>query len=354
MKKTIFLILLISTFCFGQKEQIDSIIDKEYELGHFNGSILIAKNGKVITKLNKGFANLQFKVPINNNTKFPIASTTKLFTAILILKLQEKGELQFNDKITKYIDSLPKRFGDITVSDLLLHKSGLANEPIKAYLSKYKIDDFIKNFVKKKQSLDTIDFNYNNVDYVLLSRIIEKITNENFSKAIENLILKPLKLTNTGFVNESEVINNLAYGYHNYTFGSGKPEDKIYNDRRFISNYFGAGQIYSTTQDLHILIKALSNDQLISRKTRIKYLTTKQNEIYIDWLQGYSTYGFFLDNKTYSFPVIRRGGNIDGFNSEIIMDKEFNRILIILCNTDTADLKEISNKIFCISVNIPN
>ncbi|MDN3594327.1 serine hydrolase domain-containing protein [Zunongwangia endophytica] len=346
MKNSLFLILFISTFCFGQKKQIDSIINKEHELGHFNGSILVIKNGKVITDLNKGFANFQFKVPIDNNTKFPIASTTKLFTAISILQLQEKGEIQFKDKVTKYIDSLLKNCGNITISDLLLHKSGLYNEPIKAYLSKYKIDDFIKDFVKRKQPLDTIDFNYNNVDYVLLSKIIENITEEKFSNAINNMIIKPLELNNTGFINESEVIPNLAYGYHNYTFGSGKPEDKLYNDRRFISNYFGAGQIYSTTQDLHKLLNALRNNKLISKKNNIRYLVTKQNENYIDWLQGFPTYGFFLDDKTYSFPVLRRGGNIDGFNSEIITDKEFNRILIILCNTDTADLEQISNKIF--------
>ncbi|MCX2680652.1 serine hydrolase [Galbibacter sp. EGI 63066] len=346
MKKYCFLLLFISTSCFGQKEQIDSILDKEYKLGHFNGSILVMKNNKIITDLNKGFANFQFKVPIDEKTKFPIASTTKLFTVIAILQLQEKGKLKFNDKISKYIDSLPKKCTNITVSDLLLHKSGLANEPIKAYLSKYKLDNFIKNFVKRKQPLHSINFNYNNVDYILLSLIIEKATNLTFSKAIENQILEPLNLPNTGFVSESEVIPNLAYGYHNYTFGSGKPSDKLYNDRRFISNYYGAGQMYSTTWDLYHLIKALRNDKFISEQSKIKYLTKKQDNNYIDWLQGYPTFGFFLDDKTYSFPILRRGGNIDGFNSEIITDKKFNRIVIILCNTDTADLKEISNKIF--------
>ena len=346
MKNSLFFILFISSFCFAQNEQIDSIINKENKLGHFNGSILVIKKGKVITDLNKGFSNFQFKVPIGHNTKFPIASTTKLFTAIEILQLKEKGKLNLDDKISEYIDSLPKNCAKITVSDLLLHKSGLANEPIKAYLSKYKLDNFIKDFVKRNQSPDSIDFNYNNLDYILLSKIIEKVTNLTFSKAIKSQILEPLRLINTGFVDESEIIPNLAYGYHNYTFGRGKPREKLYNDSRFISNYYGAGKMYSTTWDLYHFIQALRNDKLISEESRIKYLTKKQDNNYIDWLQGYPTFGFFLDDKTYSFPILRRGGNIDGFNSEIITDKKFNRIVIILCNTDTANLKEISNKIF--------
>lgn len=346
MKNSLFLILFISTFCFGQKKQIDNILNKEYELGHFNGSILVIKNKKVITNLNKGFANLQFKVPIDNNTKFPISSTTKLFTAIAILQLQEKNIIGFNDKISSYIDSLPDNCKNITISDLLLHNSGLSNEPIKAYLSKYKLDDFIEDFVSIKEEADTTNFNYNNVDYILLSKVIESATKNSFAQAVKDQIIKPLKLQNTGFVNESEIVRNLAYGYHNYTFGIGKIGDKLYNDHRYLSNYFGAGQMYSTTHDLYNLITALRDDKLISKQSRLKYLTKSQKNIYIDWLQGSPTYGFFLDDKTYSFPVFRRGGNIDGFNSVIITDKEFNRILIILCNTDTADLKEISNKIF--------
>lgn len=153
------------------------------------------------------------------------------------------------------------------------------------------------------------------------------MTSRAFSEAIQLQILTPLKMENTGFVDESAIISNLAYGYHNYSFGSGNASDPLFNDRRHISNYFGAGAMYSTTEDLYKLIKALKSDKLISKKSRIEYLVRPQKKIYIDWLEGEPTYGFYLDDKSYSYPILRRSGNIDGFNSEIMTDKDFNKLL---------------------------
>ncbi|MBC9798064.1 serine hydrolase [Sinomicrobium sp. FJxs] len=345
MKKYCFLVVIVSTLCFGQ-DPVGDLIDAEYKNGHFNGTALVVKDKKVISNINRGFANFQFKVRIDSCTRFPIASITKLFTTVAILQLQERSVIDLNDKISKYIEGLPANCQNIHISDLLIHHSGLSNEPVRAYLSKYKIDRYIKEFVFRKDTAGPAKFNYNNVDFVLLSGIIEKATQKTFSEVIESQILIPLKLDNTGFVNESDIILNLAYGYHNYSFGKGGANDPLYNDRRFLSNYFGAGQMYSTTEDLYRFIMALGNDKLISEQTRRAYLIKPQKENRIDGLQGMPTYGFYFDDKTYGHPVLRRGGSIDGFNTEIITDMNFNKIVIILCNTDTGDLKEISNKIF--------
>lgn len=344
--KYLFLSLILSiNFCYGQNK-IDNIINQEYAQGHFNGSILVEKNGKIISNISKGYANFQFGVPIDSNTRFPIASVTKLFTTIAILQLQEKKLINFNDKISKYIDSLPVGCNNITVSNLLIHFSGLANEPVKAYNVKHSIDDFIERFVEKKQVGDTVTFNYNNVDYILLSKIIEKVTHKTYAETIQSQILKPVKMDNTGFVNDDIIIPHLAYGYHNYTFGRGKKNDTLYNDHRYLSNYFGAGQIYSTTKDLYKLLIALKENKLVSKSTKNNYLTKVQKVINLDWIGGEPTYGFYYNDNIYDFPTLRRDGSIDGFNSSIFIDKSFERIVIILCNTDTADLTELSKKIF--------
>lgn len=325
---------------FGQND-IQEIINKEYEKGHFNGTVLYF-DGKQTQKINKGYSNIQFDVKIDEKTRFPIASITKLFTSISILQLQEKGLVEFNDNIGKFIPNLPENCQDIKIRDLLAHHSQLENEPIKAVLNKYSIDDYIKEFVKKSEN-DTLKFNYNNVDFVLLSKIIETVTNKTFSQSIEDFIIKPLKLENTGFVSENDVIKNLAYGYHNYSFGEGDKNEPLFNDRRFISNYYGAGAIYSTTEDLHTLLLAIKDNKLISEKSKLQFLLKPQANEYIDWLSGKPTFGFYYDEK---LNIYRRSGNIDGFNSEIITNKNFDKILIILCNTDTADLQNLANKIY--------
>lgn len=320
---------------------MEEIINQEYEKGHFNGTILYF-DGKKTHKISKGFSNIQFDIEIDKKTRFPIASITKLFTSLAIIQLQEKGQVDFNDRIGKFIPNIPEECKNITIKNLIIHHSGLENEPIKAVVNKYSIDDYIKEFVKKSPN-DTLKFNYNNVDFVLLSKIIEVITTKPFSKSIEDLILKPLELENTGFVTENEIIKNLAYGYHNYSFGEGSKDEPLFNDRRYISNYFGAGGLYSTTEDLLKLLLAIKDNKLISEKLKNRYLLEPEVNEYIDWLSGKPTYGFYYDEN---LSVYRRSGSIDGFNSEIITNKNFDKIIIILCNTDTADLQKLAEKIY--------
>lgn len=336
---------IFSTMAFGQNKIAESV-HREYDVGHFNGSILYIDENDSI-KINKGYANFQFQVKINNDTRFPIASMTKLFTTVCILQLQEKGLIHLEDKVGKYIQELPVDCKDISIKELLLHQSGLENEPIKAVVNPYTLDGYISNFVKIADK-DRSEFNYNNVDYVLLSKVIENSTKKPFSVAIEDLILKPLSLVNSGFVKEEEVILDLAYGYHNYSFGEGKKEMPLYNDRRFISNYYGAGGMYSTIDDLYKFVIALRDNKLINQASTSKYLLTAQTNNNIDWLLGKPTYGFFF-NEAKGF--YRRGGSIDGFNTEMIIDKNFNKIMIILCNTDTADLPLLATKLYLLTTN---
>ena len=340
MKILLTICLFLPLGLLGQNN-IQEIINQEYEKGHFNGTVLYV-DGKQVQKINKGFANIQFGVEIDDQTRFPIASITKLFTSLAILQLQEKHLIDLKDSIGKFIPNLPEECKDITIQELMIHHSGLKNEPIKAVVNKYTIDGYIKEFVKKLPN-DTLKFNYNNVDFILLSKVIETVTNKSFSKSIEDLILKPLHMANTGFVSESEVIKNLAYGYHNYTFGKGAKNETLFNDNRYISNYYGAGAIYSTTEDLYKLLLAIKDNKLISEKSKLQFLLKPQTNDQVDWLSGKPTFGFYFDDKT---NVYRRSGSIDGFNAEIMVNKNFDKILIILCNTDTANLSDLANNIY--------
>jgi len=340
MKLFLSIFLFLPSILFGQND-VQEIVNREYEKGHFNGTVFYA-DGRQSVKVNKGYSNIQFDVKINNLTRFPIASITKLFTSLAVLQLQEKGLVDFEDKVGEYIHNLPESCKGITIRDLMIHHSGLENEPIKAVMNKYSVDDYIKNFAKKSSN-DTLKFNYNNVDFILLSKIIEKVTNKTFSQSIEDMLIKPLKMENTGLVSENKVIKNLAYGYHNYSFGEGKKDEPLFNDRRYISNYYGAGGMYSTTEDLYKLLVAIKDNKLISEKSKNEFLLKPQTDDYIDWLSGKPTFGFFFDEKE---NVYRRSGNIDGFNSEIIVNKDFDKVLIILCNTDTADLQHLANRIY--------
>src|SRR5690606_39044287 len=137
---------------------IEEILQEEFEKGRFNGSVLWSDNGEVF-QFHKGFSNIQFEVEINDETRFPIASISKLFTSIAVLQLMEKGKLDLNHRIDKYIADLPESSNNIKIQDLLIHHSGLANEPLKAVSEKFSLDEYIQNFVNKSE--EEVVFNYN-------------------------------------------------------------------------------------------------------------------------------------------------------------------------------------------------
>ena len=342
----IYAFLLTSSTAFAQNA-IEKIIDNEYKVGHFNGSILVIKDGKVVSKINKGYANLQFSVPITNKTRIPIASMTKTFTAILTLQMYEKSLLKLEDKITKYVSDLPPDCQNVTILDLLTHHSGLKNEPIQAYTSRYTTAEYIKKYAVRKDSVKAASFNYNNVDYIVLTRILEKVSQKPFAVLLKENILNPLNMDDTEVISESKIISNLAYGYHNYTFGSGSKQDTLYNDPLvYLSNYAGAGAVYSTTDDLYKLALALKTNKLLAAKTTSTFLIKPQKDKYIDYARGYPTIGFYYNDRTFSKPALERRGSINGFNSLLLIDETFNNVVIILANTDTGDLEQIGDKIY--------
>ena len=344
MKKFYFL-LLLSSLSYGQHSGFEEILSREFEAGHFNGSVLLAENDRIVAEKYLGKAEFRFGAPITSHTRIPIASVTKLLTTCVVLKLQEAGLINLTDTLDRYLSGLSLGVGKILISDLLLHTSGLQNEPIEAYLSSYSIDQYISRFVTLDEK-SLASFNYNNVDYIILSKVIEVATQMNFQDAVKQVLLDPLKLKQTGFVDEQVIIPNLAYGYHNYSFGTGKVDDPLYPDERYISNYYGAGQMYSSVRDLYKLFSAIRENRIFSEKTKEGMLIRAQDSTEIDWLKGKPTYGFYLDEARFAQPVLRRSGSIDGYNASIIATTDFNRILIILCNTDTADLDSLAEEIY--------
>ena len=99
---------------------IDEMMKRHNQYGHFNGSVLVAENGRVIYKKGFGMANMEWNIPNDPETKFRLASITKQFTAALILQLVEQGKLKLDGKLTDYLPDYRKDTGDrITVHQLL-------------------------------------------------------------------------------------------------------------------------------------------------------------------------------------------------------------------------------------------
>ncbi|MBX0293106.1 beta-lactamase family protein [Hymenobacter sp. HSC-4F20] len=338
--------LLACTTQAVAQRTIPTLTTQEYQAGHFNGTVLAEKNGRVVSQVSKGNANFQFGVPIAADTRFPIASMTKLFTAILTLQLLEKAQLRLDAPASAYVPDLPAACRSITLRELLTHTSGLQNEPVRAYQAAYSTKEFVQRFVVKDSTQKPSAFNYNNVDYILLTHVLETVTKKPFAALVQAQILSPLQMRDTGVLSESRVIPRLAYGYHNYTFGKGSAKDTLRNDRRYVSNYAGAGALYSTATDLLKLVHGVKAHTLLSAATTEAYLLKPQQGTFIDYARGYSTIGFFYNDKSMAAPILERRGSIDGFNSVLLTTPDFTKVVIILTNTDQADLETFGDKIY--------
>ncbi|MEI7504706.1 MAG: serine hydrolase domain-containing protein, partial [Paludibacter sp.] len=129
MKKiliALFAIIYLSINVIAQQveNKIDSLIEKAVQLNRFNGSVLVAKNGKIIFEKAFGYQDVQKNILNSSNTIYQIGSTTKEFTAAVILKLAEQHKLSIDDKLSKYFPDF-KRGDEITIRHLLTHTSGI-------------------------------------------------------------------------------------------------------------------------------------------------------------------------------------------------------------------------------------
>ncbi|GAB3653695.1 hypothetical protein GCM10027594_27740 [Hymenobacter agri] len=332
---------------FGQqKSSLAAIVAAEAAADRFSGTALVAQDGRVVWQGHQGMANCQFAVPMADTTRLPIASMTKLFTAILTLQLLEKGQLRLDDAIATYVPDLPAAGRTITIRQLLTHHSGLKNEPLVAYQSPYSTSEFVGRFVALRENA-TATFNYNNVDYILLTRLLEVVSKQPYAKLVRMAIFGPAGMVHSGVLAEEQVVPGLAYGYHNYSFGDSTARRPLRNDApTYLSNYAGAGAIYATVGDLFRLVEALRQHKLLNAASTALLTSPQQPGSFVPYARGYPTLGFYYNDKSFARPVLERRGSINGFNSVLLTDPTFRRVVILLTNTDTGDLELIGDKLY--------
>lgn len=272
----------------------------------FNGSILLAKNGEIVFEDYRGMINFKTKEPITANTPFHIASVSKTFTAVVILKLMEEGKLNLEDGVEKYLPAFP--YPNITIKDLLTHRSGLPKydhfmdgsrtEVVMVknrrgrLVKKYRVvkapvqvtglpgnNEVLQFMIKYRPALEASPnrrYSYCNTNYAMLALIVEKITNTPFPQYMQEQVFKPLGMTSTYVFSIKDTAKYIpSYNYNNAPFKLQKL-DCIYGDKN----------VYSTVRDLLLWDKALYMGTLVSVKTLDMAFQPYSNEN-----RGFKNYG---------------------------------------------------------------
>ena len=230
----LFVIMFQSSISAQTKEQkIDELMTYCYDNGQFNGNILVAEKGKVIYHRAFGIANFNPVDSLQINSQFALASVEKQFTAMAIMILKERGKLNYDDDIRKYLPELS--YKDISIRHLLTHTSGLPfyefiftqywdidekdvekeiadNEDVLAMLANHPSAPMPPWFVLFKPGER---WQYTNTGYVLLALIVNKVSGEPFEKFLNDNIFEPLNMSRTLVYSaiREDRMENRVYGY---------------------------------------------------------------------------------------------------------------------------------------------
>jgi CubicO group peptidase (beta-lactamase class C family) len=281
-----FLLLLTQLSLPAFSQNLPGLLSKmdalEKELG-FRGVVLVTQGDKVL--LHKGYGQ------VDKNTVFQIASVTKAFTAVAIMKLQEQGRLRLEDPVGKYLGQAPPAMAGITIHQLLTHQSGLPQTY--AAEGETKAEDATKAIFRlKPEATPGIKFIYSNGNYTLLALIIEKLTGNRWETYLQQTILQPLALQQSYFWADQ----------NNTGLPEILPAGKIKKRKRDYG-YLGSTGIFSTAMDLHRFLTALDGNSLLSDTSRKLLLGS-----YVKLKSGFAN-----STDYYAYGLFRTTGYVNGF-----------------------------------------
>ncbi|QJP34678.1 beta-lactamase family protein [Nonlabens sp. Ci31] len=308
----------------------DSLFQTSIDSAQIAGaSILIFHKDKILLNKSYGFASLELSTPMPTDGIFDIGSVTKQFTAAAILKLVEAEKLSLDDDFTDYLE-FDTKGRKITIAQLLDHTSGLAKAPNgKDEFTQMSFDEFphrlTVQLVAPKEFLHEPGeaLIYNNVAFVFLGLIIEKVTGQTYEDYLKETFFDPLGMSSTSFGSNTTVVKNKVNGYNYDPNGLQKMS--------FLNYYipYSAGSFVSSSEYLLIWTRALHNGKVLSEPMYQSMVSPgKLNDgttvRYAKGLANFSNYGH---------KEISHGGAIAGFSSFVQYYPEVDLYIITLVNT---------------------
>jgi len=332
------LLIFISLTNCTEKNNIEQIFNNAVSQD-FSGVILIASEGKVIFTGVNGKRDFENNIPLMASDIFELASVSKQFTAMMVMICKEKGLLNYDDLVEKYLD-IP--YKGITIRNLLTHTSGLPdyqkvmdeNWDKTKVAGNTEIMEYLKKYKPKILFSPGEEYKYSNTGYVLLGSIVEKVTGKDFVELSKKWIFEPLKIENTSIRSneEKKELDNLAFGHKKDSL------DRFVNANKFLSSDYtiwlgnrkGPGRVSSNVFDLLSWDQALYTEKLVSKKTMKEafspYMLNNKT-------LSYYGFGWRLNNDSNNKIVTHSGSN-PGYKTRIVRLLDKRKTIIILSNND--------------------
>ena len=299
----------------------------------FSGTVYVAKYGRPIYAHAFGLANRSWIIPNRIDTKFNLASVTKMFTAIAIAQLVERGKLSYDRTVGQILPDYPNKAvaRSVTIGQLLSHTSGMigarplaekASDPQSARTLAPWIDTFVNEPLSASPGQR---FDYSNAGYILLGAVIEKASGQSYYDYVSDHVFKLAGMTNTGFYDLETDPPNLATGFMDGPGGTRR--DNIFALTARGAPHAGA---YSTGPDMVKFHMALVNHRLLSAAA-LKTLWTGVTEE-ADKHRQYG-YGAYIERYN-GHEIISHGGGWQGITNHFEFYPGLGYTVVILSNID--------------------
>lgn len=328
-----------------QKDSIDIFLESKMQQLNIPGiQLAVVRHGKLIKLKNYGVANVENGIAVSDKSLFSINSCTKSFVGVAVLQLQEEGKLNTNDPISKYLDDLPVAWQQLTIAQLFANSSGLPNI-IDVYENIFANGDEDAAWQKVKtlpmEFVPGSQFSYNQTGYVIIGKIISKVSGMHFTEFIKSRQFKPVGMNLTRFGDSYEIIPNSAGGYStrknvNGKWSSSGELKNIYAD--FPLFFRTATGILSSAEEISRWIIALQEGKLLKQKASLDLLWTPYR------LNNGQVGGFnkLVNGYALGWPTVTRDdhpaiGPIGGMRSAYFVYPKDDLSIIVLTNLQGAN-----------------
>ena len=361
----LFLLLFLNTFAFGQKvagrlEGVENEIENLLKAYNAVGlSVAVVENNQIIYSKGFGYRDADKKLPVNENTIFPVGSITKSFTSSLIGIFEAQKLLSVTDKpslhISKFQFYSDQMDNQITIGDLLSHRSGLGNADGSFVLFPASNRQELMKRVKYIKPAGKVNDSwiYSNFGYVILGAVTEAVANQTWEKSLETKLFKPLKMTSSSSnLNEMFSTNNFSYGYG---IQDRKSVKVLYQQ---LKNENPVGGINSNVVDLANYMMMWLNkgvfeqnqilsENYIQQATSLKAIDNALPPDEND--PSVFTFGYGYGWKVNSFKghyKVHHGGNVSGFSSQMVQFPTDKLGIVVLTNQNDSLLPYVVADIF--------
>jgi CubicO group peptidase (beta-lactamase class C family) len=307
----------------------DSLVPELLRERKISGAaVAVVSGGALVFAKGYGLADLEKRTPVTAETVFQLASTTKPFTATVIMRLVEEKKLSLDERLKRSLGWLPKQYEAITIRQLLTHTSGVRRDLRRENVDEFSIDEFKRRLEASEAAFPPgTKWEYSNTGYTLLALAAEEVTGKLFGQLLREQIFGPLGMASADY-RISETRPSDAVGYE-------LVEGELKRMPRVFSGWGNSG-IQANILDLARWVVSLSKSSLLSRESyetmetpaRLGDGAEARFEFSGEKKASYGL-GWFLTSYR-GQKVVTHGGAIAGFSSEV--NRFDGRSIIVLSN----------------------